>query len=46
MNKKEQIDSQGRSWLTEKNQINELVELMNEGSLYPMQSSDELLHVF
>jgi len=36
MNQKEHVDSQGRIWSTDKSRINELVELMNEGSLYPL----------
>ena len=46
MNQKEQIDSQGRTWATDRNKINELVALMNNESLYPMQGTDDLLHVF
>ncbi|MFW9821195.1 MAG: 4Fe-4S binding protein, partial [Candidatus Thorarchaeota archaeon] len=46
MKQKERLDPQGRVWGTNKDKINELVELMNKESLYPMQSTDELLHVF
>lgn len=46
MKKKGFIDPQGRVWRTNKDKINELVELMNKESLYPMQSTDELLYVF
>ena len=39
-------DSSGRHWRTEKDTIEQLADLMNEQSIYPLQTSDELFHIF
>ncbi len=40
------VDSRGREWRTHKDTIEELADLMNEQSIHPMQTSDELFHIF
>ncbi len=40
------VDSAGRLWRTEKDMIERLADIMNEQSIYPMQTSDELFHIF
>ena len=40
------VDSRGRAWRTHKDTIEELADLMNEQSIHPMQTSDELFHIF
>lgn len=39
-------DSKGRTWRTHKDKIEELANLMNNQSIHPMQTSDELFHIF
>lgn len=39
-------DSTGRKWRTEKDTIEQLADIMNEQSIHPLQTSDELFHIF
>ncbi len=39
-------DSKGRVWRTHKDTIEELADLMNDQSIHPLQTSDELFHIF
>ncbi len=40
------VDSKGRVWRTPKDTIEKLADLMNEQSIHPLQTSDELFHIF
>jgi len=40
------IDTKGRVWRTHKDTIEKLADLMNEQSIHPLQTSDELFHIF
>ena len=44
--KKLTVDSRGRTWRTDKDKIEELADLMNNQSIHPLQTSDELFHIF
>ena len=39
------IDARGRTWRSSKDQIERLADLMNEQSIHPLQTSDELFHI-
>jgi ferredoxin/DNA-binding MarR family transcriptional regulator len=39
-------DSQGRTWRTSKDRVEILADMMNEQSIHPLQTSDELFHIF
>ena len=41
-----ETDSQKRQWKTPKDKIEQLADLMNEQSVHPLQTSDELFHIF
>lgn len=45
-NEEKTIDSKGKEWRTHKDTIEKLADLMNEQSIHPMQTSDELFHIF
>ncbi|MBD3191139.1 MAG: 4Fe-4S dicluster domain-containing protein [Candidatus Heimdallarchaeota archaeon] len=40
------IDSKGREWRTHKDKIEQLADLMNEQSIHPLETSDELFYIF
>ncbi|MBW2703464.1 MAG: 4Fe-4S binding protein [Deltaproteobacteria bacterium] len=39
------IDARGRKWRTSKDLIDRLADMMNEQSIHPLQTSDELFHI-
>lgn len=39
------IDASGREWRTSKDRIERVADLMNEQSIHPLQTSDELFHI-
>ncbi|MEA2070539.1 MAG: 4Fe-4S binding protein [Asgard group archaeon] len=40
------IDSNGRKWRTHKDKIEQVADLMNEQSIHPLETSDELFYIF
>ena len=42
---KQHIDARGRAWRTHKDRIERLADTMNQQSIHPLQTSDELFHI-
>ncbi|TFG02031.1 MAG: hypothetical protein EU542_05810, partial [Promethearchaeota archaeon] len=40
------VDSKGREWRTHKDKLEQLADLMNEQSIHPLETSDELFYIF
>jgi ferredoxin len=40
------VDSKGREWRTHKYKLEQLADLMNEQSIHPLETSDELFYIF